>query len=63
MIPKPPLWSHRGLDFKKQEKKIHWASMGHETQFNNKFGVKLSLSCPLVFLNIFNQSLLLLCVL
>jgi len=27
-------------------KKKHWASMGLDTQFNNNFGVKLSLSYP-----------------
>jgi hypothetical protein len=26
---KPPVWSHRGWDFKKQEKKIRWVSTGH----------------------------------
>jgi len=40
-----PVWSHRG-DFKKQEKKVHWVSTGHEIQFRSKFGAKLSLSCP-----------------
>jgi hypothetical protein len=25
-----PVWSHRGPHFKKQEKKVHWASMGHQ---------------------------------
>jgi len=40
------VWSQKGLDFKKKEKRGHWASTRHETQFNNKFGVKLSLPCP-----------------
>jgi hypothetical protein len=40
------VWSHRGRDFKKQDKKGHWASTGHEIQFSSKFGAKLSLPCP-----------------
>ncbi len=43
---KTSVQSHKQQDFKKQEEKIHWVSMGHETQFNNKFGAKLSLFCP-----------------
>jgi hypothetical protein len=43
----PPVWSHNEWGFKKQgEKKVHWASTGHETQFNSKFGAKPSLPCP-----------------
>jgi hypothetical protein len=42
----PPVWSHRGWDFKKQGEKVHWASTGHETQFSSKFGAKLSLPSP-----------------
>jgi len=29
------------------QKKVHWASTGHETQFSSKFGAKLSLPCLL----------------
>jgi hypothetical protein len=28
------------------KKRVHWASTGHETQFSNKFGAKLSSPCP-----------------
>ncbi len=38
-----PVWSYKGHAFKKQEERVHWVSMGHEIQFNNKFGVKLNL--------------------
>jgi hypothetical protein len=41
-----PVWSHRGRDFKKQEKKVDWASTGYEIQFSSKFGAKLSFPCP-----------------
>jgi hypothetical protein len=41
-----PVWSQRGRDFKKQEKKVHWTSTGHEIQFSSKFGAKLSFPCP-----------------
>ncbi len=41
-----PRWSHSGWDFKKQGKRVHWTSTGHETQFSSKFGAKLSLHCP-----------------
>jgi hypothetical protein len=44
--PEPPVWSHRGRDFKKQKKKVHWASTGHETKFSSKFGAKPSLPSP-----------------
>jgi hypothetical protein len=48
----------------RKKKKVQWASTGYETQFISKFGAKLSLPCPFFsFLNAFNQSLLLLCVL
>jgi hypothetical protein len=34
---------------KKKKKKVYcWASMRHENQFSYKFGVKLSLPCPLI---------------
>jgi hypothetical protein len=29
-----PRWSHSGWDFKKQGKRVHWTSTGHETQFS-----------------------------
>jgi len=48
MAPEPPIWSHRGWDFKEQWKKVHRASTGHQTQFSSKFGAKLSLPCPFV---------------
>jgi hypothetical protein len=32
---------------KNKKKEVHWASMRHENQFSDKFGVKLSLPCPL----------------
>jgi len=42
-----PLFGRIGDEiFKKQEKKVHWVSTGHETQFRNKFGAQLSLPCP-----------------
>jgi hypothetical protein len=44
---------------KNKEKNVHWVSMGYETQFSLKFGVKM---IYLFFLNAVNQSLLLLCV-
>jgi hypothetical protein len=34
------------MRFQKTWKKVHWASMGHEIQFSNKFGAKLSLPYP-----------------
>jgi hypothetical protein len=42
-----PLFRHvRDEISKNGEKKLHWASTGHQTQFNSKFGAKLSLPCP-----------------
>jgi hypothetical protein len=46
MALEPPVWSHRGRHFKKLEKKVHWASLRHETLFSSKIGAKLSLLCP-----------------
>jgi hypothetical protein len=40
------LFGHIGNEIQKQEKKVHWASTGHEIQFSSKFGAKLSLPCP-----------------
>jgi len=34
------------MKFQKREKKVHWASTGHETQFSSKFSPKLSLPSP-----------------
>lgn len=39
-VLKPNIWSHNGWDFKYIY--IHLASMGCETQFSPKFGVKMS---------------------
>jgi hypothetical protein len=49
------LFGHIGDEISKNrgKKKVHWVSMGHETEFALSF----------LFLNAFNQSLLLLCVL
>jgi len=60
MALEPRVWSHRGWEFKKQEKNVHWASRGHETQFSSKFGAKTEFALSFLFLSCFNQSLLLL---
>jgi hypothetical protein len=48
---------------KTRKKRVHWASRGYETQFGSKFGAKLEFAMSFLFLNAFNQSLLLLCAL
>jgi hypothetical protein len=51
------------MRFQKTGQKVHWASRGHETQFSSKFGAKTEFALSFLFLNAFNQSFLLLCVL
>jgi hypothetical protein len=42
-----PLFGRIGDEISKnKEKKVHWASTGHEIQFSSKFGAELSLPCP-----------------
>jgi hypothetical protein len=45
----PPVWSHRGWDFKTQGEKVHWVSTGHQTPFRSKFGAQLGLACPFFY--------------
>jgi hypothetical protein len=45
----PPVWSHRGWDFRKQGKNVHWVSTAHQTPFRSKFGAQLGLACPFFY--------------